>query len=248
MIRFSVFALLVLAILVCGAIMLAGAIAFAPPSLAQPPQGRLTDDRRALILLDEVREPVEKRQPEIRFGTSAKTGSAEIRISGQGIHALRQIGVLCGGGVLAALSLSTFSETPDRTVATYELSKRTAARIARPPNCAVSLAGAVVEVPADLLSVVWSKTLRPAGSGSREERSRELDLERRELKSEEADPAAVNEMLHEKDVLEWKRNQAAIRAAEQAESDKKLARYCDDVRSGSATPALLAQCQGLLGR
>ena len=53
---------------------------------------------------------------------------------------------------------------------------------------------------------------------------------------------------HERDVLEWERNQAAIADAKQAEFDKKLARKCDNVRSDQATPALLLQCQRLLGR
>ncbi len=42
--------------------------------------------------------------------------------------------------------------------------------------------------------------------------------------------------------------QAAAAAKKQAASDKRLFRRCNSVRSDEATPALVAQCQRLLGR
>ncbi len=137
-----------------------------PPPPPQPVllaiQPSLTDDRKTLILLPEVRQPQEKRQPEISLSTDAVTKTQQINISGQGIQALSAIGLRCGDAQWS-LPLGALSQSPEKNRATFPVSKEIAAKVLESPTCHVALAGALLPIPRDLLSVVWGKT-PPSGS------------------------------------------------------------------------------------
>lgn len=142
------------------------ASASAPTSRLLTIKPRLTDDRKTLLLLEEVRKPPEKRQPEITLSTNRVTGRRQISITAHGMRALPKITVICGPTVWP-LSLSSSAESAGRSVATYEVPETLTVTILSSPSCHVAVAGALLPIPRDLLSVVWGS---PADSSERRTR------------------------------------------------------------------------------
>ena len=63
---------------------------------AQVIQPRLTADGKALILLEEVRDPPEKRQPMVTLEFSPELGLRHIRVAGKGIVPPAAVSLQCG--------------------------------------------------------------------------------------------------------------------------------------------------------
>ena len=116
---------------------------------------RLTDEGRTLILLDEVREPQEKRQPGITLTGNPMTGGRQVRIAGHGIAPLREIAAGCGTRSWR-VGLSDFRETPETNVATYDVPGEVVIQLLNSPECALLIAGARIVIPRELVSVVWA--------------------------------------------------------------------------------------------
>ena len=116
---------------------------------------RLVDEGRTLILLDEVREPQEKRQPGITLAGDRVTGGRQVRIAGHGITQLREIAAVCGGRNWQ-LRLSDFRQTPETNVATYDVPGDVVAQVLNSPECSLLIAGARIAIPRELVSAVWA--------------------------------------------------------------------------------------------
>lgn len=115
---------------------------------------RRAEDRPVVILLDEIREPMHKRQPELTLGVDPTRNARFVRISAQGLVPPPTIQILCSKA-MQALRLSASSQESDRTAGTYELSPELAATILAAENCHVSLAGALVAIPYEMTLAVW---------------------------------------------------------------------------------------------
>ncbi len=115
---------------------------------------RLTDDGRTLILLDEVREPQEKRQPGITLAGDRVTGGRQVRIAGHGIASLREIAAVCGTRSWR-VGLSDFRQTPETNVATYDVPGEVVIQMLGSPECSLLIAGARLAIPRELVSAVW---------------------------------------------------------------------------------------------
>lgn len=117
---------------------------------------RRAEDRPVVVLLDEIREPVHKRQPELTLGMDPARHARFVRVSGQGLVPPPAIQILCRNA-RQALPLSASSRESDRTAGTYELSAELAAAILAAENCHVSLAGALVAIPYEMTLAVWGE-------------------------------------------------------------------------------------------
>ena len=143
---------------VFGALLLASAVS-APAQVIEP---RLTADRKALILLDEIREPPEKRQPLVSLEFAQALGSRHIRVAGRGIVPPAAINLQCGTEKWT-IGLSEIRQMPEQTHAFFTVEKEVAAAILSRPSCRLIVAGVQMPIPRDLLQAVWTE---PAPPGS----------------------------------------------------------------------------------
>ena len=116
---------------------------------------RVTDQGHTLILLDEVREPQDKRQPRITLTEDRMTGGRQVRIAGHGIAPLREITTVCGGRNWR-IGLSDFRQTPETNVATYDVPGDVVTQALNLPECSLLIAGARIPIPRDLVLAVWA--------------------------------------------------------------------------------------------
>lgn len=122
------------------------------------PQPRLSDDGTTLVLMEEVRAPANRLQPEITLGTAEATRSARIQVAGEGIAPLPAVAIACPWS-RRSISLSGFSRESQRSVASYDVDESIARMVSSEPRCHVALAGAMFPIPRDLAAIVW-----PAGA------------------------------------------------------------------------------------
>ena len=115
---------------------------------------RLTDDHETLVLMEEVRSPAKQRQPEISLGTTEASGSPRIQIAGEGIAPLPTIAIACAWS-RRSIPLSGFSQEPHRAVASYEVPESIAVMARDEASCHIALAGAVLQLPRDMVALVW---------------------------------------------------------------------------------------------
>lgn len=131
-----------------------------PRALVQPTfvevNPRLSRDRAALTLLDEVREPADKRQPEIMLGGDPTTKSRFVRISGKGVVPPAVIQIICGS-TPRSLSLTASSKNGEINSGTYEVPTEVAATVIGSQSCYLALGGALAPLPRDLTAVVWTQ-------------------------------------------------------------------------------------------
>jgi hypothetical protein len=132
---------------------------------AQNPKavGRSTDGTSRFVLLDEVKEPPAKRQPEISFGTQPDSSNRFVRVGAVGLTAPREVQVVCDQEV-RSIPLTTTSTDNGRTVATYEASRATVSVALASAKCDLVLAGARVSIPQDKLVIVWGNSSPPANT------------------------------------------------------------------------------------
>ena len=126
----------------------------APPGPVVGTKPRLSQDRRTLVLLEEVREPGAPRQPEIALKVDATTGARLITVGARGMTRLSKIRIGCEAGP-RELTLSAFSQTPDRNTATFMVPGELATAVLTASSCYLSVAGALIPLPRDLLPPVW---------------------------------------------------------------------------------------------
>jgi hypothetical protein len=131
----------------------------APGLSAQPApvvgtKPRLSRDRGTLVLLEEVRAPRARRQPEIALRVDPTTGARQITVGARGMRRLAKIRVGCEAGP-RELALSAFSQTPGRNTATFVVPADLATSVLASSSCYLGVAGALVPLPRDLLPAVW---------------------------------------------------------------------------------------------
>jgi hypothetical protein len=143
------------------------AVTYAASSSSAPVvRPQLTDNNPTLILLDEIREPPEQRQPSVRLTRSPSTGTREIRVSGRGIVAPTSIDLSCSGRV-RRVTLTAVQDEPDQKVATYHVSADAADTILGYPGCFLVLVGVRIPLPQDLVQVVWGDSKPSSSAGPR---------------------------------------------------------------------------------
>lgn len=120
---------------------------------------RFSPDRRTLVLLDEVRDPGAQRQPEIALKMDPTTSAREVTVSARGMSRLAKIRLGCEKGP-HDLTLSAFSQTRDRNTATFVVPGEVATAVLAASSCYLSVAGAVIPLPRDLLPPVWGSRPR----------------------------------------------------------------------------------------
>jgi len=125
----------------------------ARPSTA-PGTPRLIDDGRTLVLVDEVRAPSNRRQPEVRLGTNEASGSPRVEIAGAGVSPLPRVTIACSWS-RRTIELTQFTEGRLRNVASYEVDESIARMVRTGSDCRVALGNSIVPLPGDLISVVW---------------------------------------------------------------------------------------------
>lgn len=132
-----------------------------PALLVQPTfiqvNPRLSGDRATLTLVDEVREPADKRQPEIQLGGDPTTKSRFLRVSGKGLVPPATVQIICGS-TPRSLPLTAFARHPEINSGTYEVRPDTAAAVIGSESCFLSFAGALLPLPRDLTAVVWAQS------------------------------------------------------------------------------------------
>jgi hypothetical protein len=114
----------------------------------------VSDDRRTLILVDEVSAPVRDRRPEISLGTDERSGSARVRIAGAGIAPLPAIDIACAWS-RRSIPLTEFSDASRRSVASYQVDESIAGMARSERGCRLALAGTFLPLPRELVLVVW---------------------------------------------------------------------------------------------
>jgi hypothetical protein len=119
---------------------------------------RLIDDRKTLVLLEEISEPNGARQPQIDVGTDPTSGNPQVRIGGRGMKEAPNLSIVCGSAS-DRLWVSSFAETGGRHVAKYAVAGETAAAILASPPCHLMILGVQLPIPQKLLSEVWSRAL-----------------------------------------------------------------------------------------
>lgn len=120
---------------------------------------RLSQDRRTLVLLEEVREPRARRQPEIALKVDPTTAARQITVGARGMARLSKILLGCEAGP-RELPLSAFSQTPARNTATFVVPGELATTVLAASSCYLSVAGALIPLPRDLLPPVWGNRPR----------------------------------------------------------------------------------------
>lgn len=123
---------------------------------AQSPKvvGRSADRAPRFVLLDEVKEPPAKRQPEISFGTHVDSSNRYVLVAAEGLIAPRQVHVVCDQEA-RNIPLTTSVTENGRTIATYEASRATESVALAARSCDLVLAGARLSIPQDKLAIVW---------------------------------------------------------------------------------------------
>jgi hypothetical protein len=87
-----------------------------------PAAARLfTDDKNRFVLLDEVKEPPARWQPEISFDALPGSSIRYVRLTAIGLNAPREVQIMCDRE-LRSISLTTTATENVRTTATYEAS------------------------------------------------------------------------------------------------------------------------------
>jgi micrococcal nuclease len=113
-----------------------------------------TPSSRGVVLLDEVREPQDRRQPEITLGTSAATGVREIRVAGHDMKIPPTLELLCPGRrTVLALSRSGTADT--RASAVYEVPAPVVATVLRSSACELWVVGTSIAVRRDTFERAW---------------------------------------------------------------------------------------------
>ena len=128
----------------------------ATPARPSPAPGapRLIDDGRTLVLVDEVRTPSDRRQPEVRLGTNEASGAPRVEIAGAGVSPLPSMTIACSWS-RRTITLTQFTEGRLRNVASYEVDESIARMVRTGSDCRVALGNSIVPLPGDLISVVW---------------------------------------------------------------------------------------------
>src|SRR5262245_7389775 len=121
---------------------------------ASPGTPRLIDDGRTLVLVDEVRAPASRRQPEVRLGTNEASGAPRVEIAGAGVSPLPGVTVACAWS-RRTVALTQFTEGRLRNVASYEMDESIARMVRTGSDCRVALGSSIVPLPGDLIPVVW---------------------------------------------------------------------------------------------
>jgi len=116
--------------------------------------GRSTDGAPRYVLLDEVKEPPAKRQPEISLGTHVDSSNRYVLVAAEGLIAPRQVQVVCDQEA-RNIPLATSVTESGRTIATYEASRATVSVALAAQSCDLVLAGARLSIPKDNLAIVW---------------------------------------------------------------------------------------------
>ena len=135
---------------------------------AQVIQPRLTADRKALILLEEIREPSEKRQPMVTLEFSPELGIRHIRVAGQGIVPPAAVSLQCGTETWP-IARSETRLLPQQTHAFFAVEKTIAEIVLARPSCQLILVGVRIPIPRDLLQAVWTAPLPPGAAPRRAE-------------------------------------------------------------------------------
>jgi hypothetical protein len=116
--------------------------------------GSKIDAPHRFVLLEEVKEPASKRQPEISFGIQLDSADRYVRIVAVGLIAPPEIQIVCDEEV-RKISLSFTSSENERIVATYQPSRATVLRALTSTRCNLMLAGEHLSIPQDKLVAVW---------------------------------------------------------------------------------------------
>lgn len=115
---------------------------------------RLTEDGRTLVLVDEVRAPTSKRQPEIRMGTNENSGAPQVQLAGASLAPAPDIAISCGWS-RRSIPLTQYSEGPLRNVASYRVPPEIANMVRQDDRCHITLSGGVLPLPSDMVAIVW---------------------------------------------------------------------------------------------
>jgi micrococcal nuclease len=109
---------------------------------------------RHVVLLDEVREPQERRQPEIAIRTSSGNGAREVRLAGHDMKIPPTLELLCPGRRIA-LTLSRSGMVDSRAVALYEASAVVVTTALRSSSCELWVVGSAIPIPRDAFERAW---------------------------------------------------------------------------------------------
>jgi hypothetical protein len=109
------------------------------------------------VLVDEVRAPSNRRQPEVRLGTNEASGAPRVEIAGAGVSPLPSMTIACAWS-RRTIALTQFTEGRLRNVASYEVDESIARMVRTGSDCRVALGHSIVPLPGDLISVVWPTT------------------------------------------------------------------------------------------
>jgi hypothetical protein len=121
--------------------------------------GRAADSKNRFVLLDEVKEPPSRRQPEVAFGTHPDSANRYVRVAAEGLTAPREIQVVCDQET-RRIPLTTASMESGRTVAVYEASRATVSVALASQSCDLVIVGARLSIPHERLTAVWGNTKR----------------------------------------------------------------------------------------
>jgi len=135
---------------------------------AQVIQPRLTADGKALILLEEIREPPEKRQPLVTLEFSPELGVRHVRVAGKGIVPPAAVSLQCGAETWP-IARSEIRQMPDQTHAFFAVEKAVVETVLARPSCRLILVGAEIPIPRDLLQAVWAAAPPPGAAPRRAE-------------------------------------------------------------------------------
>lgn len=124
------------------------------PAAAQVVQPSLSEDGSRLTLLDEIRNPPERRQPLIALEFVPDRGSRHIRVAGHGMQAPATVDLRCGARTWR-LGRTLLSITPSRNQAFFGVQKETVEALLTWPRCRLLLVGVQIPIPRDLLWAVW---------------------------------------------------------------------------------------------
>ncbi len=138
------------------------------PTSAQVTQPRLTADGKALILLEEIREPPEKRQPMVTLEFSPGLGIRHIRVAGKGIVPPAAVSLQCGTETWP-IARSEIRQMPEQTHAFFAVEKGVAETVLARPSCRLVLVGVQIPIPRDLLQAVWAVPPLPGAAPRRAE-------------------------------------------------------------------------------
>jgi len=133
------------------------------PTSAQVIQPRLTADGKALILLEEIREPPEQRQPMITLEFSPELGIRHIRVAGKGIVPPAAVSLQCGVATWP-IARSEVRLMPEQTHAFFAVEKAVADAVLARPSCRLILVGVQIPIPRDLLQAVWAPPPPPGAA------------------------------------------------------------------------------------